>query len=699
MKRRLAAVVAALVFGAVPSTAGHASGTRPSSPLASQALCPAIPAPGHVTCFARALTSNGVRLKPRFIAAAQPALATSPAGGYTPADIASAYQLPPSGTHAPTIGIVDAFDDPNAEADLAAYRTQFGLPACTSASGCFTKRNQNGGAAPLPAPDVSWATEISLDLDAATATCPACRLVLIEAVDTQTSNLVTGVNQAVSQGATVLSLSFGGSEDPSQTQFDPSFNHRGVAIFVAAGDSNYRPEYPATSPNVIAVGGTRLSPASNARGWSETVWGPGTATASDPNGVGTGSGCSLYEPKPSWQTDAGCAHRTSTDVAADADPATGLAAYDSYGLASGGSPWNIFGGTSLAAPLEAGITALAGGSGTTTGASMFYGAAPLNDVVSGTNSLSGCSPMYLCNGGVGNDGPSGNGTPRGLPVASYTAPPALTTASPQPAPQVGDPSLVAVRGTDGAMWVKRSGQGYVGYGGGLLAAPAVSALGNGNHLYVVVGTDHRLYQRTDFATYQPAAANGYCLDSPGLYVAGASAAIACEGGDHQLWVNYGSVDGSGMFHATSWQGYGGILASGPTLAQVQNELHFFVEGSDHRVWDRTSGSNFVSHGWACFGHQSVASSSGVSYFACHGTDGQAWSAVNYGGGWSGARPLGGALVDGTGMAAYAGGATLYVEGTDRQVYSLLLDTAGGPRSGGFAANGGQVGNGAAATVQ
>ncbi|GAC1340127.1 MAG: hypothetical protein NVSMB29_08560 [Candidatus Dormibacteria bacterium] len=686
MTRRLIAIAgAALALGLVPTVSAHAApAPAPLSALSSQGSCPASVPLGKVTCFARTLTRNGMQLKPSFAITTQPALTAAPSGGYTPADIAAAYRLPAT-TSTTTIGIVDAYDDPNAETDLATYRAQFGLPPCTTGNGCFRKRDQNGGTA-FPAPDAGWATEISLDLDAASASCPSCKLLLVEASDTYVSSMVTGVNQAVTLGATVLSLSFGGAEAATQTQFDPSFNHPGVAIFAAAGDGDYKPEYPATSPNVIAVGGTTLSRASALpRGWSETVWGPATAAAPTV-AQGTGGGCSLYEPKPAWQTDTGCSHRTANDVAADADPATGLAAYDSYGSAAPG--WGVFGGTSLAAPLVAGITALAGGAGSTTGAQLFYGPnTSLNDVVTGTNSLTPCVPIYLCNAGAGYDGPTGNGTPNGLPASGAPAP---------APPAIVDSSLVAVRGTDGGMYVKRSGQGYVGYGGLLLAAPAVSATSNGNHLYVVLGTDHKLYQRTDTSGFQLAAPDGYCLDSPGLFVSGGSASIACEGADQHLYVNQGTIDAGGVFHATSWQGFGGILASGPSIALVEGQPHYFVEGSDHRVYERTATTGFVTHGWACFGHQAVASYAGQAYFACHGTDGQAWSAVDAGAGWSGAMPLGGALVDGPGLAAYSGGATLYVEGTDQQIYSMLLGTGGAPRAG-FTGNGGLCTNGTGAS--
>ncbi|GAC1340117.1 MAG: hypothetical protein NVSMB29_08540 [Candidatus Dormibacteria bacterium] len=668
-------MAAVLAAGLVPD--GSVRATPAPPPLSSQAACPARAPRGHVTCFARVLTRNSVRVEPRFAAASQPPPPADPPG-YTPSDIAAAYNLPPGGGGG-TIGIVDVHDDPSAESDLAAYRARFGLPPCTTLNGCFRKRNQDGGFT-YPVPDPAWAAEVSLDLDAASAACPACHLVLIETDSDLRSSVAVGVDQAVRQGAAVVSLSLGGAEEAAQLQDDPSFNHPGVAIFASSGDSGYDsgPEYPATSPTVIAVGGTTLRrDSAGPRGWTETVWGPGTSTAPD----GPGSGCSRYEPKPDWQTDPGCSSRTTADVAADADPATGLAVYDTYGAYAG---WAVFGGTSLAAPLVAGITARGGGTGASSGAELFYRpTASLNDVVTGTNSLLGCpSVPYLCTAGPGYDGPTGNGTPNGIPVVP---------------PPIVDRSLVAVRGTDGAMWVQRSGAGYAPYGGRLLAAPAVSARSNGDHLYVVLGTDHRLYQRTDAIDFQLAAPDGYCLDSPGVYRSRGSATVACEGGDHQLWVNDGSVDANGIFHATAWRSLGGILASGPSIALVQGQPHYFVEGSDHLVYDRTADTGFVTTGWACLGHQAVVGYVGRAYFACHGTDGQAWSAVNNGARWSPTLPLGGALVDGTGLAPYAGGATLYVEGTDQQIYSMLLDAWGVPR-GGFAGRGGQCTGGAGAAT-
>ncbi|MGP9021343.1 S53 family peptidase [Streptomyces sp. BR1] len=324
--------------------------------------------------------------------------------GYGPASLQSAYKLPSATAGSgQTVAIVDAYDDPKAESDLAAYRSQYGLPACTTANGCFKKVGQSG-TSKLPRANSGWAEEISLDLDMVSAACPNCKILLVEATSASMTNLGTGVNTAVSLGAKYVSNSYGGGESSSDTSYDTTyFNHPGVAITVSSGDGGYGVEYPAASRYVTAVGGTSLSSASNSRGWSESVW------------SGAGSGCSGYDAKPSWQTDSGCARRTVADVSAVADPATGVAVYDTYGSDTG---WEVFGGTSASSPLIAAVYALAGApsSGSTPSSFPYAHTSSLNDVTSGSNGS--CSPAYLCAGGAGYDGPSGLGTPNG--VAAFT---------------------------------------------------------------------------------------------------------------------------------------------------------------------------------------------------------------------------------------------------------------------------------------
>jgi subtilase family serine protease len=324
--------------------------------------------------------------------------------GFGPSDLDSAYNVPTTLGSGKTVAIVDAYDDPNAANDLSTYRSNFGLPACTTANGCFKKVNQNGAASPLPTANRGWSSEIMLDLEMVSAICPNCHILLVEASSPTTTNLGTAVNTAVAQGAVAVSNSYGGSEVSSDTSADNAYyKHPGVAIVASSGDAGYTVEYPASSPYVTAVGGTSLSRASNARGWTESVW----STSST---EGAGSGCSRYESKPSLQTDTGCARRTVADVSADADPATGVAVYDSYG--SGG--WTVFGGTSVASPIIGAMYALASPPAANAFPNSYPYANPgaLNDVTTGHTAS--CSPAYLCTAGVGYDGPTGLGTPNGV---------------------------------------------------------------------------------------------------------------------------------------------------------------------------------------------------------------------------------------------------------------------------------------------
>jgi hypothetical protein len=319
--------------------------------------------------------------------------------GYYPCDLQNAYNLP-SATNGSgkTVALVDAFDDPNAEADLATYRTEFGLPACTTANGCFTKLDEMGGTT-YPVADDGWAQEISLDVDMVSATCPLCKIMLVEATSPSDDDLAAAEDTAVAQGASVVSNSFGSNgAEPDDTAFDSHYNHPGVPILASSGDSGYGVEFPAASQYVIAVGGTSLNPASTPRGAEEVAW------------SGAGSGCSLYEAKPAWQTDTGCTMRTVADVSAVADPNTGVATYDSYG--SGGG-WGIVGGTSVSSPIVAGAFAMGNPSAHNYAQELYLRRAAFFDVTSGGNGFCGAQ-LYLCNGVPGYDGPTGLGTPNGV---------------------------------------------------------------------------------------------------------------------------------------------------------------------------------------------------------------------------------------------------------------------------------------------
>jgi len=365
--------------------------------------------PGAVRCTAHIATVDG--------AIFHQASAKASVGGYGPTDVQSAYKLPAAGGSGQTIALVDAYDNPHAESDLATYRSDFGLPPCTTANGCFRKVDQSGGTS-YPAGDEGWGGEIDLDLEAASAACTRCSILLVEANSAYTNDLLTAINEAITLGATEISMSWGGSESSGDPSLNSYFNHPGIAFTAAAGDNGYGAGWPAASPDVTAVGGTTLTSSSSSRGWSESVW------------SGTGSGCSAVESKPSWQHDAGCGNRTENDVSAVANPNTGLAVYDSFGY--GG--WVVFGGTSLSSPLVAGTYADGGGEGSdNVGAQPFYHGAAVNDVTSGSNG--GCSPSYLCTAGPGYDGPTGLGTPNGPPQSGGSTTPTPTpTSTPTPTP-------------------------------------------------------------------------------------------------------------------------------------------------------------------------------------------------------------------------------------------------------------------------
>jgi subtilase family serine protease len=356
------------------------------------AVCPHGNPAGTARCFAHVVTDargNPLNGKLRPNAAGAPS-------GYGPSDLRSAYNITSGGSGA-TVAIVDAYGYNNAESDLATYRAQFGLPPCTTANGCFKKLNQSGQQGNYPRMDTGWAQESALDLDMASAMCPNCKLILVEASTASFSNLATAVRTAAAQaGVTAISNSYGGGESGS-TSYEPSYNQPGKAVTVSTGDSGYGVQFPASSPHVIAVGGTHLVRASNSRGWSETAWSSG------------GSGCSSVYAKPSFQSDPLCTKRMEADVSAVGDPNTGVAVYGPVNRT--GSGWLVFGGTSVSAPLVGGIYGVTGhGPGDASG---IYSAASsaFNDVTSGSNGS--CGGTYFCTAGSGYDGPTGRGTPNG----------------------------------------------------------------------------------------------------------------------------------------------------------------------------------------------------------------------------------------------------------------------------------------------
>jgi hypothetical protein len=391
----IAMAAGALVLTSCATAEREDDGDRQADELGSIEQQPhsAVCSGGRFACKARVRTDAQSKIKP---------FATP--SGLGPADLAAAYKLDPSKTSTATIAIVDAFNYPNAESDLATYRSQFGLPPCTKANGCLKIVNQNGATSPLPgnAPaNDDWTVEAALDLDLASAACPTCKLVLIEAQDDQGNGLFVSQKAAAAMsGVVVISDSWGGPSDGTDATLDSQFfTHSNVNIFVASGDNgvNTQPDYPSTSARVVAVGGTSLKKSTTAtRGWTEGAW------------TGAGSSCSSVTAKPAFQSvvpSAACTKRTASDVSAVADPNTGLAVFNA---ANGG--WIVVGGTSASSPFVAGVYARYGITATNDASFAYAHAGQFFDITTGKNGSCGGA---LCNAGAGWDGPTGLGTPNG----------------------------------------------------------------------------------------------------------------------------------------------------------------------------------------------------------------------------------------------------------------------------------------------
>jgi subtilase family serine protease len=322
--------------------------------------------------------------------------------GFSPSQLRSAYRISGTGSSATTIAVIDAFGYANAEADLAHYRSQFGLPTCTTANGCFRKVNQTGAAGPYPAENVGWAQETAVDLDMVSALCRNCKILLVEANSANFDDVAAAVGTAADLGAHVINNSYGGDEFGGDI-YDQYYNYPNIAVVASTGDVGFGQgaQFPSSSEYVVAVGGTTLTAASNSRGYTESAW------------ISSVSGCSILSPKPSWQHDTGCETRMVADVAAVGDPNTGVAVFaPSVDISGNELPpaWLVFGGTSVSSPIIAGIYGVNGG--TVHGASDPYlHPSGLYDITTGLNGF--CDPTYWCNAGAGYDGPTGLGTPNG----------------------------------------------------------------------------------------------------------------------------------------------------------------------------------------------------------------------------------------------------------------------------------------------
>jgi len=503
----LIALAACLSLLCAPAASATPVSPLPASDYRVRPACPE-PLPGHAACLALALTpataAARAHVRPLGITRNTPMQAPSPAEGafgLRPVDLADAYfpGEPAEAAGPQTIALVDAYNDPDAEADLNTYSRTFGLPelarcAHGATSDCFEQVNQSGKTANLPFPQTNaereaeleacndegagescekvqeadgWALEMSTDIEISHAICQNCRILLVEASSTEYSDLEQAEDTAASLGASEVSNSWAGPEPGTDSS---AFDHPGTVITAASGDDGYLnwtealeaslfgeaynvgANYPASSPHVVAVGGTKLTLSSKGSWQSESVWNDDPREGTEDHGAG-GSACSRSFEAPAWQralpdwSSVGCGERRAVaDVAADADPYTGVAVYDSMPY-SGEEPegWEPIGGTSVASPIIAAMYALAGGAhGVEDPAQTLYSHLEtklLHPVTTGgngecdasyasacTGSMSESSSRFafdcgkgllICNAAVGceghyYDGPAGVGTPDGI---------------------------------------------------------------------------------------------------------------------------------------------------------------------------------------------------------------------------------------------------------------------------------------------
>jgi len=484
------AALASCMIGAPAAWATKTAAPSRTRYAQVQRVCP-LPKAGSATCFA--LARVPVPATERGRAGVAPysvndgAASSGPAGGLTPAQLSSAYGYEPSGAGTgQTVAIVDAFDDPKIEEDLATFDSQYKLASCTTASGCFKKVSQTGSTTALPATDTSgWSVEVTLDVEMVHSTCPACKVLLVESKNAEFTNLAAAVNEAVSLGATEVSNSYGGPEATVPIA-EKAYDHPGVVIAAATGDYGYdgwtylnegfrppeRPNIPSSLPSVVATGGTTLRLDESGKRTSETVWnGNGPVDGGAFIEGASGGGCSTLFAAEPWQRDVagfaatGCgSKRLAADVSALADPLTGFDIYDSNNCGKAcesfkrGKDWVTIGGTSLATPFISSLYALAGGSNGVSDPSLtLYGhlgdASSLYDVTAGGNGLCDAAPesacghpdefgalvegyalnvdceyTTACDAAPGFDGPSGVGTPNSLSLFKPLLPTAAIAA-------------------------------------------------------------------------------------------------------------------------------------------------------------------------------------------------------------------------------------------------------------------------------
>ena len=559
VRRRLTGAAVATAATIILALSGAAAQAAPlAAPVASAYTppsgvtdpCPAA-APGIAGCAA--LTGAPGLEGGGSAKAARTAAASITPAGYSPANLQQAYELQGATSGSgQTVAVVTAYNDTDAASDLAAYRSQYGLAACTVADGCFTQVSQTGSTTSLPSAAAGWNVPVSESLDMISAICPNCHILLVEATSSAVTDLGTAENEAVTLGAKFIDNDWSIPEaeaGSTETSWDTSyFDHPGVVITAPAGDDDYGPSYPAASQYVTAVGGTTLTAASSApRGYTETAW------------SGTGAGCSAYEPKPSWQADTGCAGRAMNDLAAVADPGTPVAYYDT--LSEGG--WGEGSGTAVAAAIIAATYALAGtpGSGTypasypyehpggayTTPGGAYTSVDGLSNITSGSDGI--CSVTYLCTAGPGYNGPTGLGTPAtplaltvsgGQAGVIYSGMTGMCVDDERGAITTGTHvQLYTCNGTTSQDWTLEP-DGTVRFDSSYCVADSGTVTTEGYHLVdlepcVASNPAIQWVPRADDSIYNPA--TGWCLADPGASTSDSTQLIigTCNGTASQQW--------------------------------------------------------------------------------------------------------------------------------------------------------------------
>lgn len=477
-----------------------------------------------------------------------------------------------------TIAIVDAYDDPNIESDLTTFDSQFGLPSCTTANGCFTKATPQG----LPRGNTGWALEESLDVEWAHAIAPGAKIILVEAKNSYLSSLLSAVDYAASQpNVHQVSMSWGGSEFSGESSYDYHFSVSGVSFTASSGDSGAGILYPAASPYIVSVGGTTLNVDGSGNVLSETAW------------SGSGGGVSSYESAPIYQSGFNpYSGRGIPDVSYDADPNTGVPVYDSYGY--GG--WNQVGGTSAGAPQWAAISSIVNSGGGQLSSTSFgtstalYKAATgpaysanYRDITSGSNGACG----ILCNAGLGYDFVTGLGSPLTNNLIPYLQP----SLTPDFAISASPSSLTINSGSSGSSTITvTSINGFTGTvslsssTGSTLGAPSLTISSGG-----AASTTLTIANPTSSGTYTVTGTSGSLTHSTIVTVTvpivpSAPQNLVAIGGNSQVTLSWSAPSSNGGSTITGYKIYRSTTSGAEIfLTQVGNVLTYADSGLTNGV--------------------------------------------------------------------------------------------------------------------